>query len=199
MLTILSTLMAAVLTVSAAPAAVPAATADPTFTNSIIEAHAHAILVWQQAERDEAIRIWNAEVERRHQAWHAEQDRLAAEAAAARAEVAARSEREAPVRRSQARQAPQAAVRASSPQRATQGSGACGGNLPSCAILACESGGKLTAENPTSSASGKWQFLDSSWNNYGGYARASDAPEHVQDAAAAALWDGGRGRSHWSC
>jgi Transglycosylase-like domain len=80
----------------------------------------------------------------------------------------------------------------------TPSSGRCGGNLPPCYVMNRESGGSLTAQNPTSTASGKWQFLDSTWNNYGGYSSASDAPENVQDAKAAEVWAGGAGCSHWS-
>lgn len=50
------------------------------------------------------------------------------------------------------------------------------------AIARCESGGDYQAENPTSTASGKYQVLDSTWNGYGGYERASDAPPEVQEA-----------------
>ena len=81
----------------------------------------------------------------------------------------------------------------------TPATGNCGGDLPTCDILACESGGDIHAENPTSSASGKWQVIDATWNGYGGYARASDAPESVQDDFARRLWDGGAGRSQWAC
>lgn len=73
----------------------------------------------------------------------------------------------------------------------------CGGELPTCRVLACESGGNPTAENPTSSASGLWQILDSTWAGFGGYTRASHAPVDVQNAKAAALWAGGRGAFHW--
>ncbi len=75
----------------------------------------------------------------------------------------------------------------------------CGGSLPTCAILRCESGGNPTADNPRSSASGLWQILDSTWNGYGGYSRAKYAPASVQNAKAAAIWNGGAGRSQWSC
>ena len=64
------------------------------------------------------------------------------------------------------------------------GSGRCGGSLPPCYIMMRESRGDIHAKNPNSSASGKWQFMDSTWNGYSGYAHASDAPESVQDAKA---------------
>lgn len=79
--------------------------------------------------------------------------------------------------------------------------GRCGGSLPSCQVMKCESGGNLRVRNISgSSASGKWQFLRSTWNGFGGYAEARDAPESVQDAKARQLWAGGAGASHWrSC
>jgi hypothetical protein len=45
-----------------------------------------------------------------------------------------------------------------------------------------ETGGNYTVSVRTSSASGAYGFLDSSWGGYGGYARARDAPPAVQDA-----------------
>lgn len=80
-------------------------------------------------------------------------------------------------------------------------SGRCGGSLPSCAVMACESRGNLTVRNyEGSSATGKWQITKGTWGGYGGYAEARDAPESVQDEKARQLWAGGAGKGHWrSC
>ena len=53
-----------------------------------------------------------------------------------------------------------------------------------------------TAENPSSTASGAWQFLDSTWHGYGGYTRASSAPRAVQDSKARSFIDA-NGVSAW--
>jgi muramidase (phage lysozyme) len=59
------------------------------------------------------------------------------------------------------------------------------------------------AQNPTSTASGAYQFLDSTWRTasaragYPGFARAKYAPWYVQDAVALALYQAG-GRGNWS-
>lgn len=89
----------------------------------------------------------------------------------------------------------------------------CGGDLPPCRVLQREShGGDLrvwnggcyhpvgyAGSNPCgSTASGKWQFLRSTWNNYGGFLNAADAPAEVQNAKARETWAGGRGCSHWN-
>jgi murein DD-endopeptidase MepM/ murein hydrolase activator NlpD len=52
-------------------------------------------------------------------------------------------------------------------------------------IRTIESGGDYHAKASGSTASGAYQFLDSTWAGYGGYARAADAPPAVQDAKAA--------------
>jgi hypothetical protein len=78
-------------------------------------------------------------------------------------------------------------ITASQSSHVEQSSGACGGDLPPCWIMMRESRGQIRAKNPSSSASGKWQILDSTWNGYGGYAHASDAPESVQDAKARSM------------
>jgi len=54
-------------------------------------------------------------------------------------------------------------------------------------IRTLESGGDYAAEAAGSTASGAYQFLDSSWDGYGGYQHASDAPPAVQDAKAVQL------------
>jgi hypothetical protein len=53
-------------------------------------------------------------------------------------------------------------------------------------IRSIESGGDYHAHASGSSASGAYQFLDSTWDGYGGYSRAADAPPGAQDAKAAA-------------
>jgi hypothetical protein len=54
------------------------------------------------------------------------------------------------------------------------------------AVRQRESGGDYRAEAAGSTASGAYQFTDSTWDGYGGYGRAANAPPHVQDAKAAA-------------
>ncbi|MCP8713500.1 transglycosylase family protein, partial [Staphylococcus arlettae] len=63
-----------------------------------------------------------------------------------------------------------------------------------------ESGGDINATNPSSGASGKYQFLQSTWDSvapaeYQGQPAAS-APESVQDAAAMELYET-EGPSQW--
>lgn len=48
-------------------------------------------------------------------------------------------------------------------------------------IKTCESGGNYEAQNKRSTASGAFQFLDSTWAGYGGYAKARLAPPRIQD------------------
>lgn len=96
--------------------------------------------------------------------------------------------------RQQNRQQP----RAQQPQQQAPVYSNTGGGCVPDYIVQRESGGDYKAENPTSTASGKYQFLDGTWNGYGGYQHASDAPPAVQDAKACEVWDNGNGSSHWA-
>jgi len=145
------------------------------------------LVTWQDAQNAQAF-----------EAFQSEQARIDAEAAeTARQAEAARAEQDRQQRAAQAE--PEPAEPQSAPDPVSQyGSGACGGDLPPCYVMMRESGGDITAQNPTSTASGKWQFIDSTWAGYGGYAKARYAPESVQDEKARQLWAGGAGCGHWS-
>ena len=111
---------------------------------------------------------------------------------------AARQEanRQAAIRRKQRQVAPKQKL---TPPSSSYGSGRCGGNLPPCYVVDRESKGQIDIYNTQGSgASGKYQFMPETWNGYGGYANAADAPESVQDAKAEEVWAGGAGCSHWS-
>lgn len=57
-------------------------------------------------------------------------------------------------------------------------------------IRQCESRQDYTVVNKRgSSASGAYQFLDGTWNNYAGYRRAKDAPAQIQDEKARLTFD----------
>lgn len=79
-------------------------------------------------------------------------------------------------------------------------------SLPEIAsrIASCESGDgrgsyNIRAENPVSTASGKYQFINSTWESVTGLpAPASQHAESVQDHAFLLLWDNGRGAFHWN-
>lgn len=89
---------------------------------------------------------------------------------------------------------------------------ACGGDLPPCTVLARESGGNIRiwnrgcyapvgwsgARSPCggSTASGKWQFIRSTWATCNtGYLNAADAPASVQNDCARRKW--AESRHHW--
>jgi hypothetical protein len=137
------------------------------------ELQALNLAVWyHQAEINTAVERWNAVVT--FNAAVEAQAQAAAQAAAARAAAAARV-RPAPARVS-------TPVRSGSVRTApVAGTGRCGGGT-----------------NPARPA-GKWQIIGPTWNGYGGYATADQAPEAVQDAKAEQLYAGGAGRSQWSC
>jgi hypothetical protein len=68
--------------------------------------------------------------------------------------------------------------------------------IASC-IAKYESGGNPRAENPRSTASGLYQFIDGTWNKFGGYSRAKDAPVAIQTKKFYQVWDHGRGARNW--
>jgi len=67
------------------------------------------------------------------------------------------------------------------------------------AIVQCESGGQNLPPN-WATASGYYQFIDSTWRRLGGSTpHAYQASKAEQDRLAARLWDGGRGAGNWDC
>ncbi len=80
-------------------------------------------------------------------------------------------------------------------------------HTPPSGFLACvrahESGGNYQAKNPTSTASGAYQFLDSTWRTmsaragHSGWGSARSAPPAVQDAVAIYTVNSGW-RSAWN-
>lgn len=68
----------------------------------------------------------------------------------------------------------------------------CGAAGASSAVLstirALESGGDYSARAARSSASGAYQFIDATWNRYGGFPQAWEAPAAIQDAKAAEMF-----------
>ncbi len=79
------------------------------------------------------------------------------------------------------------------------GRGGGGGSCSPDAIIQRESKGDPNAVNPSTGAGGKYQFMPGTWGGYGGYARAQDAPESVQDEKFQQVYAGGAGSSHWGC
>ena len=84
------------------------------------------------------------------------------------------------------------------PARTGRGGGG-GGSCNPGSIVQRESKGDPNAVNPSSGAGGKYQFLPSTCSGYGGYSRAQDAPESVQDERFNEVWAGGAGSSHRGC
>lgn len=68
--------------------------------------------------------------------------------------------------------------------------------IASC-IAKYESGGNPRAQNRHSTASGLFQFINGTWNHFGGYARAMYAPVSVQLKKFYIVWNGGRGAGNW--
>jgi hypothetical protein len=91
-----------------------------------------------------------------------------------------------------------AAQRRAPTGRSSGATGACGGDLPPCCVMMRESRGNPTAVNGSSGASGKWQFMPGTWNDYMGYPTAASAPAWVQDQKARQVYAGGAGAGHWA-
>ena len=122
-------------------------------------------------------------------------ERLAAEEAARQRQAAARQSAQSSSSSSSSSRAP-----APSGGNVSARPGICGGDLPPCYVVDRESGFDPTAQNPSSSASGLYQFIDSTWRSCpysGGYAKASHAPVSVQAQCARWLYAGGAGAGHW--
>ena len=54
-------------------------------------------------------------------------------------------------------------------------------------VFRTETGGNYQAQAGGASASGAYQIVNGTWDGYGGYTRARDAPPEVQDAKAAEM------------
>ena len=66
-------------------------------------------------------------------------------------------------------------------------------------VAQCESGLDPNAQNPVSSASGLFQFIDSTWRSVTGLAPPASAYSvDTQVNAFWELWDGGSGAGHWA-
>jgi septal ring factor EnvC (AmiA/AmiB activator) len=65
-------------------------------------------------------------------------------------------------------------------------------------VVQCESGGQNLTPN-SAGASGYYQFMPGTWNGYGGYGQAYQAPKSLQDQRAQQVWSGGSGASNWVC
>lgn len=119
------------------------------------------------------------------------------EAARAHARYVARVKREAEINRQHAEAHRVATARDASQQSASPSENVSVSGAAAC-IAKYESGGNPTAQNPSSSASGLYQFLDTTWQAVTGRSdRAMDAPVSVQTAAFYELWAGGAGASQW--
>jgi septal ring factor EnvC (AmiA/AmiB activator) len=136
-----------------------------------------------------AARIRSAQLRHQISAVEAAQAAAAARAAAAAAAAAQRAAAATPA-------APSGPV---STGGSTGAPGPSGGWAIPYAIVLCESGGQNLPPNGAG-ASGYYQILPSTWQQYGGSGPAAYlAPKSEQDAVASRIWAGGAGASNWVC
>lgn len=199
----------ALIVLAAAAALTPTTSYDTIATVPTTTIHVEAEDVtpdWELAQAAWSQHLAQQEADR--QAWYAAvaaAERARAEAAAEAAEerqtvVAAAATEAVPTPEPEPAPEPEPPVEGSGDRWGSTGTVngyPCGGALPTCRVLSCESGGNPYAENPSSSASGLWQIIDGTWNGFGGYYHAADAPWDVQNDKAAQLWAGGAGAGHW--
>jgi septal ring factor EnvC (AmiA/AmiB activator) len=134
------------------------------------------------------------------QARAAQQDALAASqarGAALRSEIARVQAEQAAAARAAAAAAAAAAAGSGSTPTAVGPAPSGGWTIPQ-QVVQCESGGQNLTPNGAG-ASGYYQFMPGTWNNYGGYGQAYQAPKSLQDQRAQQLWNGGAGASNWVC
>ena len=130
----------------------------------------------------------------------AQQDALAASqarGAALRSEISQVEAEQAAAARAAAAAAAAAAAGSGSTPTAVGPAPSGGWTIPQ-QVVQCESGGQNLTPNGAG-ASGYYQFMPGTWNNYGGYGQAYQAPKSLQDQRASQLWNGGAGASNWVC
>ena len=130
----------------------------------------------------------------------AQQDALAASqarGAALRSEISQVEAEQAAAARAAAAAAAAAATGSGSTPTAVGPAPSGGWTIPQ-QVVQCESGGQNLTPNGAG-ASGYYQFMPGTWNNYGGYGQAYQAPKSLQDQRAQQLWNGGAGASNWVC
>ncbi len=131
------------------------------------------------------------------------QDARAAQSAALAAAQARGQALQAQIGRVEAQQAAAERAASSSPTLATPvsygSSGAAGGWVIPSSVVACESGGQNLTPN-SAGASGYYQIIPSTWQQFGGSGPAAYlAPKSEQDAVAQRIWGGGSGAGNWTC
>lgn len=188
---------AAGLTVGALVLAVGGSVATASPSAQPVHPPSHSLNTYLAAERvaqaDRADRSRREAIERNH----------AAEVRARKAIRAAKAKKAAAERRAQEARA--AAARAAQKKAAAKPaprktfSGGAGYTGMAVRVARCESGGDPNAQNPSSSASGLYQFIDGTWSSVTGLAAPASAYSvETQTAAFWKLWDNGRGSGHWA-